>query len=38
MKSRTRSDLMEIAGYFLRLGTTGFGGPVALCALLYPIP
>ena len=34
MKSRTRSDLMEIAGYFLRLGTTGFGGPVALCALM----
>src|SRR5260221_4320950 len=23
--------ILEIARYFLRLGTTGFGGPVALC-------
>ena len=34
MKTATRSGLLEIAGYFLRLGTTGFGGPVALCALM----
>ena len=26
--------LLEITGYFLRLGATGFGGPVALCGLM----
>lgn len=26
--------LLELAGYFLWLGTTGFGGPVALCAMM----
>jgi chromate transporter len=26
--------LRELARYFLWLGTTGFGGPVALCALM----
>jgi chromate transporter len=29
-----RSSLIVLAGYFLRLGATGFGGPVALCALM----
>jgi chromate transporter len=29
-----RYRLMEAARYFLWLGTTGFGGPVALCALM----
>jgi len=26
--------LRELAGYFLWLGTTGFGGPITLCALM----
>jgi chromate transporter len=30
----TRSRLIALAGYFLWLGTTGFGGPVALCGLM----
>ena len=25
------NGLLEVARYFLRLGATGFGGPVALC-------
>ena len=29
-----RFRLMGLAGYFLRLGATGFGGPVALCGLM----
>jgi chromate transporter len=29
-----RRSLTEIAGYFLRLGALGFGGPAALCALM----
>jgi len=29
-----RSSLIVLAGYFLRLGATGFGGPVALCGLM----
>lgn len=29
-----RPCLAALAGYFLRLGTVGFGGPVALCALM----
>ena len=28
------SRLLEVIGYFLRLGATGFGGPVALCGLM----
>jgi len=34
MKPSARACLLEIAGYFLRLGATGFGGPVALCGLM----
>lgn len=26
-----RGSILELVGYFLRLGTLGFGGPVALC-------
>jgi chromate transporter len=26
--------IRELVGYFLRLGTLGFGGPVALCGLM----
>jgi chromate transporter len=29
-----RRSIREIVGYFLRLGTLGFGGPVALCGLM----
>ena len=29
-----RTRLIALAGYFLRLGATGFGGPVALCGLM----
>ena len=29
-----RRPIREIAAYFLRLGTLGFGGPVALCGLM----
>ena len=29
-----RRSLREIVGYFLRLGTLGFGGPVALVGLM----
>jgi chromate transporter len=29
-----RSRLVALAGYFLWLGATGFGGPVALCGLM----
>ena len=29
-----RRPIREIVAYFLRLGTLGFGGPVALCALM----
>ncbi len=29
-----RSRLIALAGYFLWLGATGFGGPVALCGLM----
>src|SRR6185437_5779841 len=34
MESRPRRRLLEIAAYFLHLGTTGFGGPIALCSLM----
>lgn len=30
----TRACLFALARYFLRLGATGFGGPVALCGLM----
>jgi chromate transporter len=26
--------ILELVAYFLRLGTLGFGGPVALCGLM----
>ncbi|MBV9995589.1 MAG: chromate efflux transporter [Caulobacteraceae bacterium] len=29
-----RVPIPQLAGYFLRLGTLGFGGPVALCGLM----
>jgi chromate transporter len=29
-----RGSLFELVAYFLRLGTLGFGGPVALCGLM----
>jgi len=29
-----RRSIREIVSYFLRLGTLGFGGPVALCGLM----
>ena len=29
-----RGSLLELVAYFLRLGTLGFGGPVALCGLM----
>jgi hypothetical protein len=29
-----RRPIREIVAYFLRLGTLGFGAPVALCALM----
>jgi len=29
-----RQPIRNIAAYFLRLGTLGFGGPVALCGLM----
>ena len=29
-----RVPIMQIVRYFLRLGTMGFGGPVALCGLM----
>ena len=28
------SRIRELVGYFFRLGTLGFGGPVALCGLM----
>jgi len=31
---RQRRSIREIVAYFLRLGTLGFGGPVALCGLM----
>ena len=30
----TRVPILELVRYFLRLGTLGFGGPVALCGLM----
>jgi len=30
----TRGSMGELVRYFLRLGTTGFGGPVALVGLM----
>ena len=30
----TRVPISKLAGYFFRLGTLGFGGPVALCGLM----
>jgi chromate transport protein ChrA len=30
MKTREEVGLRDIAGYFLRLGTFGLGGPIAL--------
>jgi chromate transporter len=32
--ARHRGPIRELVGYFLRLGTLGFGGPVALCGLM----
>jgi chromate transporter len=32
--TRQRGSVVELVGYFLRLGTLGFGGPVALCGLM----
>jgi chromate transporter len=32
--TRRRGSVVELVGYFLRLGTLGFGGPVALCGLM----
>ena len=29
-----KGSVLELVGYFLRLGTIGFGGPVALCGLM----
>jgi chromate transporter len=29
-----KGSMLELVGYFLRLGTIGFGGPVALCGLM----
>src|SRR5690349_5858457 len=31
---RNQGSIPEIVSYFLRLGTLGFGGPVALCGLM----
>jgi len=33
-QSQPHVSIRAIAGYFLRLGTLGFGGPVALCGLM----
>src|SRR5438105_7727152 len=30
----TKGSILELVAYFLRLGTLGFGGPVALCGLM----
>jgi len=30
-------SMREFAMYFLRLGTLGFGGPIALAAYMHPI-
>ncbi len=32
--ARVRGDLWRFYGYFLRLGTTGFGGPIALAGFM----
>jgi chromate transporter len=32
--ARQRGSILELVAYFLRLGTLGFGGPVALCGLM----
>ena len=32
--TRQRGSILELVAYFLRLGTLGFGGPVALCGLM----
>jgi chromate transporter len=32
--ARHRGSILELVAYFLRLGTIGFGGPVALCGLM----
>jgi chromate transporter len=29
--ARGNGSILELVGYFLRLGAMGFGGPVALC-------
>ncbi|TME90127.1 MAG: chromate efflux transporter [Chloroflexi bacterium] len=34
MKTRDEIGLRDIAGYFLRLGTLGFGGPIALAGYM----
>jgi len=34
VESPPRLSLTQIAGYFVRLGTTGFGGPIALAAYM----
>lgn len=34
VKNPRRGSIMELIVYFLRLGTLGFGGPVALCGLM----
>lgn len=35
MKSHPPYSLTELSGYFLKLGTTGFGGPVALVGYMH---
>jgi chromate transporter len=32
--ARQRGSILELVAYYLRLGTLGFGGPVALCGLM----
>ena len=34
VESPPRLSLTQIAGYFVRLGTTGFGGPIALAGYM----
>jgi chromate transporter len=33
-REHRKGSMLELIGYFLRLGTIGFGGPVALCGLM----
>jgi len=32
--ANSKPRIRDLVGYFLRLGTLGFGGPVALCGLM----